>query len=608
MLIFNGVDLEEYIIIDDSPDIEELAERKNDSISIPCRHGEIYTGYKYGTKKITIEFYIDAKTTENYINTVRTLKSILNTEDTSKLYLPDELDKYYYAVIESFECREKYQGVGYGKMVFICHDPFAYSEELKVFEGDTEKIVTVINNGTTKTYPLINIAFANDCHFAQVTNWDGQAVLVGNRPSAENSSKAPSNMILKDNCESTANWLPAGDVVDADRVVDGSVTISENGDYITGGSYGAAVEGVGWHGAAVRRNLNDNITDFEVKARMVYKDKYGATDSKPSGNPTGTTTGNYKTTPTALNFRAGAGTSYKVLATIPKGTVLNITDFNSKKTWGKCVYKSKTGWVSMAYLTKTSSNKALKFRNHKMIRSENNDKEENKMGRCELYGFDKNGQKLFKILVRDSEYYYQYTQPEAFIGSTIVLEDKKTCPKPKTKTEKKDGKTETKKIESGKFGDFNNFYGEFLIRRETKKGKQYWTFQIDKIDGGKVKKTLKVSNLVNSKYPTGDLNHVVLWFGQHKTMPLPEEIGLTDLKISRLNKVAEDETVINFSAGDELEIDCSENRVRLNGFDYMEKIDIGSQFFGCDTGLTQFICNTDDEEAYVSAVIQEKWL
>ena len=608
MLRFNDVDLEQYIIIDDGVEIEELPERINTTIDMPSRNGEIYVGYKYGKKLIKVPFFIDARVNNNYTQIVREVKNILHTDVESKLFLPNEPDKYYWAVINNFTSDEIYKGVGKGEMVFICHDPFAYSEELKVFEGDEDKIVTVINDGTTKTYPLINIAFTNDCHFAQVTNWDGQAVLVGNRPSAENPSKAPSNMILNDNCESTANWLPAGNVVDADRVVDGSVTISENGNYITGGSYGTAVEGVGWHGAAVRRNLNDNITDFEVKARMVYKDKYGATDSKPSGNPTGTSTGNYKTTPKALNFRAGAGTKYKVLATIPKGTVLNITSFNSSKTWGKCVYKSKTGWVSMAYLTKTSSNKALKFRNHKMIKSANNDKEENKMGRCELYGFDKNGQKLFKILVRDSEYYYQYTQPEAFIGSTIVLEDKKTCPKPKTKTEKKDGKTETKKIESGKFGDFNNFYGEFLIRRETKKGKQYWTFQIDKIDGGKVKKTLKVSNLVNSKYPTGDLNHVVLWFGQHKTMPLPEEIGLTDLKISRLNKVAEDETVINFSAGDELEIDCSENRVRLNGFDYMEKIDIGSQFFGCDTGLTQFICNTDDEEVYVSAVIQEKWL
>lgn len=609
MLIFNEVDLEEYIIIDDSPDIEELAERKNESISIPNRHGEIYTGYKYGTKKITIDFYIDANTTENYISIVRELKSILHTDYESKLYLPDELDKYYYAVIDSFECKEKYQGVGYGKMVFICYDPFAYSEDLKVFEGNEDKIVTVLNEGTSTTYPLINVAFTKECHFAQITNWDGKSILIGNRPSVDNDSSKPSNVVISDPCESTEKWLPAGNVVDGDRVVDGSVTVSDNGNYITSGNFGSAVDGVSWHGAAVRRNLNDNIKDFEVKATMIYKDTFGATDNNPSGTTGGTTSGFYKVTCSSLNMRAGSGTNYKVLCTIPKNKKINITQLSSNNLWGKCTYNSKTGWVSMSYLEKETNNSTLSLYGSKKVnRSTNNDKEENKMGRCELYGFDKNGQKLFKIVLRDSTYWYQYVEPEVFIGNTLALDDNKNCPKPKTKTEKDGNKTVTKNIESGKFGDWCNFYGEILVKRETKNNKQYWTLQVNKIVAGKVTKTMKATSLVSNSYPTSDLNHVVLWFGQHENLPVPDEIGLTHLKISRLNEVPVENDIINFEAGDELEIDCNENKVRLNGFDCMDKVDIGSQFFGCDTGLTQFVCNTDDENAHVAAIIQEKYL
>ena len=100
----------------------------------------------------------------------------------------------------------------------------------------------------------------------------------------------------------------------------------------------------------------------------------------------------------------------------------------------------------------------------------------------------------------------------------------------------------------------------------------------------------------------------MLFMGQHKDIAVVDEIGLTDLKVRKLNQT-DNITVdyINFRAGDEVEIDCGSGDVLLNGFDCIDKVDIGSQFFSSPSGTSQFVVNSDDEEIYTSAIIQERW-
>lgn len=606
MLIFDGVNLEDYIVIDNKPLIEELPERINNSINIPSRHGEVYTGFKYGLKKITINFFIDARKNKDYVDIVRELKHVLSVKDERKLYLPDELDKYYYAVLDSFTCEEIFSCVGKGELVFVCFNPFAYSEGYKVCESKNN-IISVKNDGTEKTYPTIQISFQNEAQFAQVTNWDGSAILLGNRPDIDNNVSNPVSTTISDSCESTAEWLNAGSVIDAGRVVDGSVTISSNGNYITGGNYGATDST--WHGPAVRRNLGKNMRDFELRATMIFKAKYGSTDGSGYSK---FTVGIYANNEWALMLRERDSMSSKVLKTIPYGTKIYLSKINSSGSWGYCTYGGVSGWVKTEYLIKVSSKNIKGKSGINLLATDtpsDNGKVENKMGRFELYGFDSEGQKLFKVVLRDSTFWYDYVDPEVWIGNTLILEDKKNCPKPKTKKEKDGDKTVTTAIESGKFGNWNSFYGEVLVRRETIKNKQYWALQLNKLVGGRVVQTLRTTlRLTNSNYPKGDLNNIVIWFGQHEDKPVPDEMGLTHLKVMELNTVDEEDNIINFYPGDEVIIDCAENKVTLNGFDCMEKVDIGSEFFGCDPGYSQFVVNTDDAGAYTSAIIQEKWL
>lgn len=597
-MFFAGIDLKDYIIINEIEN-KVMPNIKNFSKDIPGMDGEYFTRSKLGIRTITVKYTINTLNKYQLIDRLSVLAKILQSNIIEKLYLIPHSDKFYYAkVSDTSNLNTFYRGKGRGSITFTCFDPFLYSDEIKLFEGDSNNIVTIENNGSAETYPIINVAFQNDAHFLQITNAEGKVILLGDRMDADSESFDPNPIVLNDYCEETTNWLPAGNVIDANMQVDGSITISDDGNYICPSNFGTAADGISWHGPAVRRNIGQNLTDFEVVARLKHISN-GANSSNGSSN---TTIGNYKTTSkSSLNVRSGRGTGYKVITSIPKNTTINVTDIS--KGWGKVTYKSKTGYVSMSYLTKVTSKSTSNITTREV-------KNENKMGRLELYLFDSNGQKLAKFVLRDSEYYFEYTTPEVWIGSNKVLSDGKKTPTPKTTTKKENDKNVTQKVVSGSYGDWNDYFGEFKIRRETKNGKQYWYCEITKIVNGKVVKTIKTSStLNNSSYPKGNLNHVVLFMGQHKNIAVVDEIGLTDLKVRKINQSNNLEAdYINFRAGDEVEIDCSSGDVFLNGFNCIDKVDIGSQFFSSPSGISQFIVNSDDEEIYTSAIIQERWI
>lgn len=55
-----------------------------------------------------------------------------------------------------------------------------------------------------------------------------------------------------------------------------------------------------------------------------------------------------------LRLRSGPGTNYSSLALIPNGTVLKVTE--TSKGWGKTVYQTKAGWISLDYAHRFADN------------------------------------------------------------------------------------------------------------------------------------------------------------------------------------------------------------------------------------------------------------
>ena len=177
-----------------------------------------------------------------------------------------------------------------------------------------------------------------------------------------------------------------------------------------------------------------------------------------------------------VNLRSGPGTNYSKLTAIPYNKTVSVKE--EKNGWGKTTYNGCTGWFALQYGTKQS-----KSRNKKMLFTDNEISAESKIGIIEIYGFDTFGEKLFKMKAVDNQKSYEYIQPEIEFGSKLVLADNGNCPSPKTiTTTDNNGKKIEQSIDSGKFGDWNEFIGWFTIERKTVNSKQKWFAKIEKVD------------------------------------------------------------------------------------------------------------------------------
>ena len=330
---------------------------------------------------------------------------------------------------------------------------------------------------------------------------------------------------------------------------------------------------------------------------MQYTQKYTETAAN-------TTSSSYKTTDN-LRIRSGRGTNYKTLTTIPKGKTVSVSDIQNN--WGKVTYSGKTGYSSMKYMTKASGRAARADENSNEVTRED------RMGKIEVYGFDINGNKLFKMSLKDTSEWYENTYPEVQIGSKVVLTDSNNTPAPKTitiKDEKDETKTVTKKIDSGQHGSWNNFTGWFTIER--KDGK--WKCKVEKHDSsGNIVQQKDSGTLSSSSYPGGALSNIVVWFGKYKNNIAVDVMNVSEINVTNIGEPPKPkENKPLFKNGDSLIVDFSNQTARLlrkgQTISMMQHLDIGSEFFSCPTGTSQIGVQSDDKDIDVGASIRKRWL
>lgn len=665
-VIFNDIPLHDYILI---TGIERslLPPRTNLSKSIPSMYGGHYLGHTYGVREVKIKGFLEASTQEERNEGLYFLADILNVNSPAKVITSDDPDKYFFAVPDKIN-QERFTYNEEIEIVLKCYDVYKYALEDDFFQPNEKKVVEVVNGGSVEAYPITSIEFSSNAYFVQCTSYTGETILIGQRPSIDKPNSTGNTDALSDPCESMANWLPAGNVVESGYQVSGSGQVNAGGFGIICNDFGTS--STGWHGVALRRNIGSNVKDFSVELTMEHNSK-GDVKGTGSGTSDPVTSAKYTiTADPSLRVRQARNTSSTILTKIPKGKVVTVTDIQNN--WGKVTYDNKTGYIHMDYTKKyvepvveTYSLKATANVNvrsgagtsHKILttakkgstattksnetvngwykvtvngktgyssskywtktktttrgaKATTDPSAENRIGRIEVYGFGQNQERLFRCVLRDSEEWYEYTQPEIFIGSTKVLDDGKATPTPKTKTETdKDGKTTTTQIDSGRHGDWNEFYGKFIVKRETNSnGQQAWKVSVEKYENGKTVKTLTSNTLINSNYPTANLNHIVVWFGQYKDSPVVDVMSLNHVTVKNLVPYKPEENRPIFRQGDELTINHDTNKVYLNGRPYMEDLDIGSQFFSVPTGASAFVFATDDANADIEVGLTKRYL
>lgn len=683
---YAGIQLENYLNIW-KINREILPTRKNYTKDIPAINGEIYMGYKYTPRNISLECSVNATSREDYVDVLKQLAFIFDVKTPKRLILSDDKNRYCYAVLDGSVSEDRMRYGSKFTLNFICYDPYMYSIDLDTFGGVNARIgksIQVNNGGSTDAYPKISVSFNNTAHFLQCTDDLGRTVLIGQPPSVDNTQGTFNPIVLRDNCELLTDWNPTGNVLDEGREVMGDLRINTGGYGITCGDFGSSDKG--WHGGARRRNLNAKVESFEVKVKMEHNSlgdlrgagggatippvtsggksvKYQVTaevslwvragrgtnygklgylkhgdvvdvfdiqqnwgrikyknqdgyismsymkEYKPSGNG-GNGAGVYKINATpSLRIRAGRGTNYKQIGSIPNHKVVTVDSIESG--WGKTTYNGHTGYIAMQYAIKQSD---LSSGMMTTDAEEHTPSAEERLGRIEVYGYDSNGAKLWKMSMVDNSEYYEYTQPQIEIGSTLVLDDNKACPAPKTVTEtdeKDKNKTVTKKTDSGAFGDWNNFVGWFTIRRRrNEKGQLQWWCKIDKIDNsGKIVRSIQTNTLINDKFPQGELSNIVIWIGQHKNSIPVDVMNVNEIYVTNIGEPPKPkENKPLFRKGDELTIDFSTQEVNTWLGSQMQNLDIGSEFFELPVGASTIYINSDDKELDVVANIRKRWL
>jgi predicted phage tail component-like protein len=557
---YAGIELSHYFYIQ-KVTRSILPPREISLLNVPARHGSYFTGARYGVRKIDIELVVLASTPTEYMDTLRFLAFCLDIEEPSELVISDESDKFYYAILSGeTDMTNGLMTIGRGTLSFICPDPFAYSTEVKTIEPSAGMFL-FDNKGTTTTFPKFNVTFQNDATFVSFISPDG-VILIGNPSDPDQVVLPKTQTILNDAMTSVSGWANAGAGLDSGRLSAGSF-ISVN-DGIQASSYGAGAVGAKtWHGPAIRKDLSQLVQDFEVKAR--------------------------------IDFISEDGTS------------------------------------------KLDGDRA---------------------GRLEIYLFNQSGGKIGKMVMRDSYKQYEFNVPEIFIGNTTFLESEPKAPAGKKKLQKtyksytvkkkdtwesiakqyhmsaKDlatlnksrttdalkvgrkiqvyDKTVTKWLYPSHVGDFNDFYGEFTLKRvyDKKSNANVWYAEFPRIVNGKKKHVIKPKTFYdkNDTFTTSALSYIVIHYAQYDTTPVVQRMRVTDLKVLKHNT----DTIIDvpaiFQSGDKLEVDLSDSSVWLNEEPFIQAVDVASTFFPVYEGETQVKVNTDDPEATFTAEFTERYL
>lgn len=662
----NNVPLHDFVLITGiKRDI--LPSRENQSKGVSARHGSYYQGFTYKEREVRLTCFLEASNKEERVEGMGYLVDILNVKDPVKIVCSDEPNVHFYAVPE-ITSQERFRDNEEIEITLTCFDIYKYANEDDFFQPDSRRVVEVVNGGSVEAFPVTSVEFTKDAHFLQCTSYTGETVLIGQRPDIEKPSSTGDITVLSDDCGSMANWLPAGNVVESDYKVMGTAQVNAGGYGIICNDYGTSSEG--WHGVALRRNIGSNVRDFYVEVTLEHNSQgdvkgTGSSTVAPASSKeyvinaepslrirqarntssailgkipkgkkiavteisnnwgkvtyngvTGYIDMNYTTVYTApvvetytiqstdrVNIRSGAGTSHKILTTVNKGVTATAKSNETVNGWYKVTVNGKTGYTSSKYWKKVKTTKKRNART-------STPSAENRVGRIEVYGFGKNQERLFKFTLRDSEQWHEYTQPEVFIGSHKVLYDDKPVPTIQTSSYiDANGNKITTHINSGRYGDWNEFYGKFYVRRQTnEKGQQTWKVTVDKVVGHNTVKRITSSVLINDKYPTADLNNIVVYFGQYKDLPVVDVMNIQHVRVDNLVPYTPQENRPIFRAGDEVLINHNNNKVYVNGRLRMDDLDIGSQFFSVPTGSSAFVIATDDENADVEVGLTKRYL
>lgn len=349
--------------------------RENSTINIWERAGEIYNGYRWETREITINFlllYTEEEYDANPLILEQGLKDIkdcLNVDSPKALYLNNP-DKFIYAVPDGdVEVSELRYNCAEITIKFSCFDPFYYSATPKMVEGTGKLVVT--NEGDVPTDGIITIGIDEDCHFVQLENMtNNKKMLIGSFPMVSKPSNKDKHDVLTDECLTLTDWSTGTTSIDSDRANTGTLAITEAGQGIMCGNFGSKGSTT-WHGVSARKNLGTSVENFQVEAIVFNVSsgqggdpsrtvdmtnpsvKYSTEQHYSSYEVTeGSRTEQYKVICHSLHKRSGPSKSYGVVGYLKNGDIIDPKNWQGYKGLWAEVAPGQWSYCSPEYVQK----------------------------------------------------------------------------------------------------------------------------------------------------------------------------------------------------------------------------------------------------------------
>ena len=583
-----------------------LPVRNNFVKNISMSNGSFYAGYKYGEKMFSVEIAIPSKTKQKLEETVRQLAYVLDITKPSPLIINNS-DIVYYAVIEGETNLNTLYTTGEATLNFICYDPIGYSKDYSGITMNNNKIFNFTNMGSYNSYPIFGFKFKKPSTFLFLTNEKGESLMVGQQYDGTIPTKPATTYLINDDCQDSSTFLQGGNnVVSANRVVDGNYGVGNNGLSIVATSYGTDVKDK-WVGPTFRRNIGKSLEQFEVRVNMSFSSQ-GKNFSEP--NPKDLVRVAKKS---GLLLYKEENPNSAVVGIVPYGTQLNVIRFGVAGYHLAYVkYEGKYGWLDTDFLWRININSPT--RQSRSV--DEMEYAEDQMGLMEVIGYDDVGQLLFRFHLRDNNKYFEHVIPEVYIREKLMLHSSTTIPTPNTINEKDDsGKmTSIQPIQSGVFGDWNDYTGTFTIRRKKlENGKYRWWAKITRTeDGVNVSQEIHMgAGVIDDSLPKGKLNNLVFYIAKYDSTPEVSVMAVNHVKVIDIsNEDGNNTEEVNleiFKEGDLLEIDCEKCEVTLNGESYIHKLDIGSQFFSVEKN-SRVLARSDDENVVGTCSYRKRYI
>ena len=303
---------------------------------------------------------------------------------------------------------------------------------------------------------------------------------------------------------------------------------------------------------------------------------------------------NYVTTKSTA-IRATASTKATNKKTIPAGKCIRVYTGTKYPTTGKDSVKGKFFKLAKAYDGVSGYvwiDNLVKANEYTVDYSEEPNTANDKTGVVELYGFSSNNVQLFKLALCDDNEFYEFTYPIIRKNGEDFLVDKTVAPKPKTVTTYSGNTKKVESILSGRYGNWNEFYGELYIERKENK----WYAYVQKIKDGNVVKTIKSKTETDAKNKDEKLSYLVIYIGTIGDVDKSSGMAISDIKVYTASEI--DNTVTynfqKFEEGDVITIDNSVPAVYFNDVEINDIIDVGSSFFPLVPGENTIKVASDD--------------